>query len=154
MDYSAQKPMKNQKHQKAWIFFYGTFMSARVLREHGIDCDQTFSAKLNGYQLSIRPRVNLRLNSESAVYGGLALVSHEEIFSLYDGLKRDFKIVYHPYAVLVEMPDGSTRPALCFISPHIPDAVADPSYVNELAQCAREMQAPENYLKHIMTFRK
>lgn len=146
--------MANDKQQKAWVFFYGTFMSARVLREHGIDCDQTFAAKLNGYEISIRPRVNLKPKSGSAVYGGLALVNHEALAALYDGLRRDFKLVYNPYAVMAELPDGTMRPALCFISSHVPDADPDPSYIHELAECAREMLAPESYIKLIKSYAK
>ena len=141
--------MRIENQNKVWVFFYGTFMSARVLREHGIACDQTFPAKLNGYVLSIRPRVNLKPKSESAVYGGLALVSHEELSVLYDGLRQNFKIIYNPFAVLAELPDGSIRPTLCYISPDIPDADPCPSYVHELVKCAKEMQAPEGYIKLI-----
>jgi hypothetical protein len=54
-----------------WVFFYGTFMSAKVLRRHGIACEVTYSAKLTGYSLSIRPRVNLTKKTEKNVYGGM-----------------------------------------------------------------------------------
>lgn len=137
---------------KAWILFYGTFMSARVLRQHGIDCDTTYPAKLSGYSLSIRPRVNLAPKSESYSYGGLALVSHDEILALYGDLKNQFSIVYHPYPVIAELPDGSMRAALCFISSSIPDATPDSGYINEMVECAREIQAPESYISHIKSF--
>jgi len=149
-----KKKMKIEKSERAWIFLYGTFMSARILRDHRIDCDNTQPARLNGYRLSIRPRVNLTPCADTQVFGGLALLSHEEIFSLYKGLKRDFQIIYNPYGVLAEIPDGTIRPALCYISPHIPDADPDPAYVNELAECAREMLAPESYVNHIKRFNK
>jgi len=44
----------------ATVFIYGTFMSSRVLKEYGIECALTLPAKLSGYRLSIRPRVNLQ----------------------------------------------------------------------------------------------
>ena len=146
--------MTNDKQQKVWVFFYGTFMSVRVLREHGIAVDQTFAAKLNGYELSIRPRVNLKSKPGAVVYGGLAFVKHDELSALYDGLRRDFEIVYNSCAVMAELPDGTVRSALCFISPHIPDADPDPLYVQELAKCAKEMLAPEGYIKRIKDFIK
>jgi len=31
-----------------WVFFYGTFMCARILRHHGLNCDATFPAKVAG----------------------------------------------------------------------------------------------------------
>jgi hypothetical protein len=148
----SETSMKKEKSERAWIFLYGTFMSARVLRDHGIDCDTTHPARLNGYRLSIRPRVNLTPSPDSQVFGGLALVSHEEISSLYDGLRKDFQVIYNPYGVMAEMLDGTIKPALCFISTHMPDAAPDSTYVNELAECAREMLAPECYINHINGF--
>jgi hypothetical protein len=138
--------------KKAAVFFYGTFMSARVLNEHGIACDITHPAKLNGYELSIRPRVNLRRNPDGAAYGGVAEITHADIARLYDGLREKFGITYHPFPVQVELFDGSFRPALCYISADIKDAPADPKYVDALAECAVQLQAPESYVQHIRSF--
>ncbi|ASC72585.1 hypothetical protein XM38_035430 [Halomicronema hongdechloris C2206] len=138
--------------EKTWIFFYGTFMSAQVLRQHGIDCPETYAARLSGYALSIRPRVNLTPSPESWTYGGLAFISHGEIASLYEDLKQQFGIVYHPYPVVAELSDQTMRAALCFISPNIPDAAPDGSYVDELSKCAEEMGAPKSYIDHIQSF--
>jgi hypothetical protein len=74
---------------KVWVFFYGTFMSARILKEHGICCDKTFSAKLSGYSLSIQPRVNLIKNQEATSFGGLALIEQEELANLYESVKKN-----------------------------------------------------------------
>jgi hypothetical protein len=69
-------------------------------------------------------------------------------------LRRDYQVIYNPYGVIAEMPDGTIRPALCFISPHIPNAAPEPNYVSELAECAREMLAPESYINYIKGFDK
>ena len=45
--------------KSVWVFFYGTFMSTKILQEYGINCAVTIPAELNGYELAIRPRVNL-----------------------------------------------------------------------------------------------
>lgn len=134
------------------VFFYGTFMSSRILKEHGIQCDRTLPAKLCGYRLSIRPRVNLHAQADAAAYGGLAEVTHAELASLYDGLRTTFGISYHPFPVLAQLADGSFKPALCYLSSNIPDAPPDPAYVRELAECARELSAPESYIRHIPSF--
>ena len=138
--------------KNVWIFFYGTFMSAKILRKYGINCEQTTPARLNGYELSIRPRVNLKKNADVVVYGGLAHISHKDIDSLYGNLKDNFAIIYNPYPVITELSDGSFMPALCYVSPDIQDAPADPDYVKELAQCAIEMKTPEVYVRHIRSF--
>lgn len=126
------------------VFFYGTFMSSRVLKEHGIQCDLTVPAKLSGYRLSIRPRVNLHPQPDADAYGGLAEVTHSELASLYDGLRTTFGINYHPFPVLPELANGRLGPALCYLSFDIPDAPPDPSYVQALAECAKELSAPES----------
>jgi hypothetical protein len=138
--------------ENAWVFFYGTFMSAKILRDRGINCETTIPAKLNGYELSIRPRVNLKKKESCVSYGGLAHISHQDISRLYSHLNDKFGINYYPYPVITELVDGSVKPALCYISFDIQDSPADPDYVNELASCATELEAPEAYIGHIKSF--
>jgi len=127
-------------------------MSARILRQHGINCNTTYPAKLNGYALSIRPRVNLTPSVTSTSYGGLALLSHLDIETLYSNLKRDFDIDYFPHPVIVELPDNSTRSALCYLCSEISDEAPNPEYINEMQICAKELDAPESYISHIKSF--
>jgi len=136
----------------AWIFFYGTFMSVGVLRDHDIQCETTIPAKLDGYELTIRPRVNLTKNESSASYGGLAHISHRDISRLYQELDDVFGITYFPYAVMADLADGSSRPALCYIAFDIPDSAPDRDYINQMARCAKELEAPHDYIDHIMSF--
>lgn len=137
---------------KVWVFFYGTFMSEKILRQHGIDCEKTHPAKISGYSLVIRPRVNLVKRSEANSYGGLALVEHKELAILYRTVKEKFGQTYSPYPVLAEMPDGLIRQALCFISEAFDTGSPDPSYIEEMIKCAQEMNAPESYVSHIASF--
>ncbi len=139
---------------KVWVFFYGTFMSAKILKQHGLSCDRTYPAKVSGYSLVIQPRVNLLKKSETNSYGGLALVEHRELASLYQKVQETFGHVYSPYPVLAEMPDGLFRQALCFISEEFNCGDPDPSYIDEMILCAKEMDAPKSYITHIETFRK
>lgn len=80
---------------KVWVFFYGTFMSAKILRQYGLDCEKSYPAKISGYSLTIRPRVNLLKRSESTSYGGLALVKHSELASLYQEFKKHLAMFTH-----------------------------------------------------------
>ncbi len=138
--------------EHVWVFFYGTFMRAKILREYGINCEVTIPVKLNGYELSIRPRVNLKKNESCVSYGGLTHISHQDISRLYSDLSDKFGITYYPYPVTVELADGSLKPVLCYISFDIRDSLADPDYVNELARCATELEAPKAYIGHIKSF--
>ena len=138
--------------EHVWVFFYGTFMSAEVLRGHGIECEATIPAKLEGYELSIRPRVNLKKNESCDSYGGLAHISHQDISRLYADLENAFGITYYPFPVIAELADGNTKSALCYTSFGIPISPAEPDYVNELARRATELGAPEAYIAHINSF--
>jgi hypothetical protein len=51
-----------------WVFFYGTFMSPGVLVDQGVTPGRNVPARLNGFELYIRPRVNLRRSDHSCVY--------------------------------------------------------------------------------------
>lgn len=138
---------------RVWVFFYGTFMQAKVLREFGIDCAETFPCRVDGYRLTVRPRVNLSPCRSARAYGSLAHVTHCDLEHLYGELDERFGISYLPFPVIAQLEDGAFRPALCYLSFDISDAPADPAYVEELAQCAAALGAPETYLDHIRSFR-
>lgn len=127
-------------------------MNAKVLRRHEVDCGETLPAKLDGYELSIKPRVNLEKKGGCTVYGGLAFITHRDISRLYSNLKTDFGITYYPFPVSAQLPDGSQKIALCYIAFDIPQEKANPKYINELAECAKEMNAPEPYIQRIKSF--
>jgi|GEM_PF-6691769 len=58
--------------QTVSVFSYGTFMSARILKEFGIACVATIPAKLEGFELTICPRVNLKGNKSPVAYAAIA----------------------------------------------------------------------------------
>jgi hypothetical protein len=55
---------------------------------------------------------------------------------------------------VAEMSDGLLRSALCYISEEFSCGDPESTYIDEMAQCAREMNAPESYILHIESFRK
>ncbi|HMT09768.1 MAG TPA: gamma-glutamylcyclotransferase [Pyrinomonadaceae bacterium] len=134
------------------VFFYGSFMSTAVLRQHKADVSCAVSAKLDGYQLSVRPRATLEKRNGSVVYGSLAFIKACDVSRLYEQLRSDFGITYRPFPVQVEIYDGTSRDAVCFISYDEQVVVADPSYVRELAECAKDLKVPDDYIRHIMSF--
>ncbi len=137
-----------------WVFFYGTFMSSKILKKHGIDCDETFPAKISGYSLSIRPRVNLTKSIDSNCFGGLAFIKHGQLTNLYQEVYKTFGQIYYPYPVLAELEDGSYRQSLCFISDPFDSGAPEQNYLTEMIECARQMKAPSNYIEHIRSFGK
>lgn len=139
-----------QRH--VWVFFYGTFMSRDVLIAHGVTPTSVVPARLDGFELYIRPRVNLKPCDRSCVYGSVAAVTHEELSRLYTHLEEVFGVKYSPQPVLACALDGTVRPALCYIASHMDDAPATRDYVNELAEVVRAAGLPEWYAEFVESF--
>jgi len=137
--------------RRAWVFFYGTFMDPAVLLAHGIDCDKVIPAKLSGYELRLRPRGNLVVNDRAVVYGSVAQITHQDIATLYRGLDERFGLKYLPEAVLAETLDGSFRPALCYIVPHMEDSSPDPEYVKQMVAAVRAIGLPHWYAEFVQS---
>jgi len=137
---------------KVWVFFYGTFMSPGVLAEHGLIVDEVLPARLAGFELSVRPRVNLTRSDRSSAYGALVAVTHEDLAVIYAGLRESFRLIYQPEAVLAETLDGRLRPALCYLTQGTDGSVADAGYVKRLAECVRALGLPEWYALHVESF--
>lgn len=142
----------SQNQNRVGIFFYGTFMHPDVLAEFNVIPSAVSLARLTGFEVRVRPRVNLVRNERSYVYGTVVTITHEEISKLYEHIEREFRLKYFPEAVLVETLDGAYRPALCYITPHMEEAPAQQTYVNQLAECVRSLGLPEWYAAHLESF--
>ena len=84
-------------------------------------------------------------SERSYVYGAMMEVTHEDLAKLYSDLEELFGLKYLPEPVLAEAFDGTFRPVLCYIAPHMDDAPATEEYVNELAKAVRAAGLPESY---------
>ena len=135
-----------------WVFFYGTFMNPGVLAEHGVIPSEVVPARLMGFDLIVRPRVNLKRADRASVYGALAAVTHDDLAKIYSSLEEVYGLKYLPEPVLAEALDGTLRPALCYITPEMSDAPAEHEYINQLAECVRAVGHPEWYALHIESF--
>ena len=137
---------------RVWVFFYGTFMNVGVLADHGVTASETVPARVGGFELTIRPRVNLVASDRWCVYGGLVAVTHEDLARIYSGLDERFGVTYLSEAVLAETRDGALRPALCYVAQHMAAGPADGAYVRHLAACVRGLRLPEWYAMHVESF--
>ena len=137
---------------RVWVFFYGTFMHPDVLAEFGVTPTEVVPARLDGFELYVRPRVHIVRSDRSCVYGTLTALTHEEIARLYAHVEEHFGLKYFPEAVLAEALDGARRPALCYIAPHMNDGPAEQEYLDQLAECVRALGLPEWYAAHVESF--
>src|SRR5579862_2318640 len=101
---------------KVWVFFYGSYMNFDVLREVDYVPEESFVARLSGYDIAIRPRANLIRSDERLVYGVAATATHDELDRLYtEHALGKLGERYRPQAVLVETLVGTFMPALTYI---------------------------------------
>jgi hypothetical protein len=136
------------------VFFYGTFMNPAVLARYGITVEKVTAARVQNFDIYIRPRVNLISKKGASVYGGVVSVTHEELDRIYVGLEKQFGLKYLPEAVLAESIETSaeSEPVLCFIAAEMEPDTPEPQYVRKLAACVRALNLPESYALHIESF--
>jgi hypothetical protein len=146
-----EKPMKTPRHA-IWTFFYGTIMDPAVMKDFAVTVTDAVPAKLQGFDLVVRPRPNLVRSDRAVVFGALMAVTHDDLTTIYSSLEKDVGIKYIPQAVLADTRDGFVLPALCYVAPQLPDSAPEPAFVRQLAQSVRSMGHPEWYAAHVESF--
>ena len=130
------------------VFFYGLFMDEDLLRAKGVMPIDISPAFVLGFQLRIGNRATLVPTQSGRVFGRIASLSHEELEQLYSepGLQA-----YRPEAVLAQLLNGETRPALCFnlVDPPSPQE-RNPEYASELRSLAQRLDFPADYVASIV----
>jgi hypothetical protein len=138
---------------RAWTFFYGSFINLDVLRMRDYVPDMYEVARLDGFDITIRPLANLVRSVQHCVYGIIAPATHEELRRLYDYARDELGCTYLPEAVLVEIRDGKWRPALCYIAPAMDSRPAADDYVERIVGPARLHGFPDWYVARLESFR-
>lgn len=131
-----------------WGFFYGGLINPEVMARLGMTPTGREVATLPGFELSIRPLVNVSPEPGSVVYGLLLQLTHAELQNVYAKLKA----TYHPRPVIAFTLDGQPRAALCYIVDDMPAGHAERDYVLDLLRPAEELGFPEWYLDKIRSF--
>jgi hypothetical protein len=138
---------------RVWAFFYGSYMNPDVLREVNLVPVEWEVARLQGFDISIRPRANLVRSDQHCVYGVVATATHAELVRLYAHAKDVLGEAYVPYPVCVETLDGKSRPALCYMAPEMADRPAELGYLELIFGPAREFGLPRWYIERLERFR-
>jgi hypothetical protein len=133
-----------------WTFFYGSFMNLDVLKETGYIPGQIEVAKLNGFDIHIRPLATLIRSDQHCVYGIVAPATQEQLRRLYS---KDWVGTYLPEPVMVETLDGKLRTALCYIAPLIEARPATNEYIDRIVGPARHYDFPGWYITRLESFR-
>ena len=135
------------------VFFYGTLMSPDVLRdEFGVESRLVGAARLEGYRLTVNPRVNLESSCDEAVYGSIISVSATDVARLYKQLHAQFGLIYRPVEIDAVIDADQRHPAVVYITDKMEPGQPDADYVRQLADCARALEHPDHYVTHIESF--
>ncbi len=135
------------------VFFYGSYMNVDVLAELGLAPERLETARLDGFDVEIRPLANLVRAQGRCVYGLLTQATHAELDRLYTHAREVLGGSYLPHPVLVETNDEERRPALCYVAPSLPARPATNEYVDRIVAPARRHGFPAWYLERLESFR-
>jgi Gamma-glutamyl cyclotransferase, AIG2-like len=129
------------------VFFYGLFMDAEILRAKGLHPTDGRQACVSGMALRIGRRATLVPEPGKSVYGFVFRLTHEEIEQLY---AEPSVAAYRPEAVIAQLADQSSIPALCFNLPPSNEAEqANPEYAEKLRAVASRLGLPADYAANI-----
>ncbi len=133
------------------VFFYGSYINRTVLREVDLAPERFEVARLDGYDISIRPLANVFECAGQTVWGVVASATQEELDRLYEHARNVLGGVYLPCLVPVSTESG-TEAALCYIAESLPEAPASADYVDRIVRPARELGFPEDYIDRLESF--
>jgi hypothetical protein len=129
------------------VFFYGLFMDAEALRANGFHPVNCRQACVSGMALQIGHRATLIPDPAGRVYGVVMGLSHQEVERLY---AEPSVAAYRPEAVMAQLVDRSSVPALCFnLPPSDAPVEANPEYAEKLRVVANRLGLPADYIAGI-----
>lgn len=135
------------------VFFYGSYMNEAVLAEVDIAPPGFEVARLQGFDIQIRPLANLVTAKGREVYGLLTSATEPELERLYAHARNVLGGMYLPENVHVECLDGARKPARCYIAPVLQERPATAAYVERILIPARQYGFPPWYIERLESFR-
>ena len=138
---------------EVWTFFYGSYINLDVLKEVDYTPRYKETAKLPGFDITIRPLANLVRSDRHSAYGIVATGTHAELARLYDHAENILGGRYLPEAVLVQTTAGRWLPALTYIAPKLSGEHATTDYVDRIVKPAKAYGFPSWYIERIESFK-
>ena len=128
-------------------FFYGLFMDVAVLRSSGIEPTRPRPAYVDDFALRIGNRATLVATPGARAYGMLVALIHAELDRLYGAPGLD---QYRPEAVVAQLMEGGSVPALCYnlvLEPRADER--NPDYAARLQRTLRDLNFPSAYVDSV-----
>ena len=135
---------------KVRVFFYGSFINRDVLARAGYRPQKMDVARLDGFDIALRPLATLIRSDRHFIYGVLTTATHVELERLYG---EDWVRAYLPEAVIVTTRDGAIHPALCYIAPSRTGCSTGEApferYLDHIIEPARQLGFPAWYIERL-----
>ena len=126
------------------VFFYGLIMDAESLEAKGFHPVSGRQAHVSGMALQIGRRATLVPDPGKCAHGFVFGLTQDEIDRLY---AEPSVAAYRPEAVIAQLADRSSVPALCFNLPPSEEVVqANPDYAEKLRAVASRLGLPADYV--------
>ena len=140
--------------RKVQVFFYGSFMSLKVLQDAGLKKRAFAPACIHGYELTMQPHANLSESGDGIVFGILANMTHKELGMLYDSHASTIThATYQPEAMMVFTRGGKMVPALVYMAADEEAGAPDEAYVDDILKSCTSYGFPSWYLERIASFK-
>ena len=142
------------EQRKVWVFFYGSYINMKVLKDIGFEPEEYEVARLDGYDIDINPISNLYVSDKECVYGIVVKATHNDLKLLYNHAETKLGGLYLPEPVLVSTEEGNWRTALCYIANSIESKQPTEKYINTITESAKEYKFPTWYIQKIEKFKQ
>jgi cation transport regulator ChaC len=143
--------MRSKSSRGVWTFFYGSFMNPAVLARANVRPTAPRRARLEGWDIDIRPRATLVPSKRRSVYGILAKVTHTDLAKLYAKDWFNFG-KYVPEAVIVSDAQRRRVAAMCYIAWRNHGGRPAPDYLERIVSTAVRYRFPRWYIERIKAF--
>lgn len=131
------------------VFFYGLFMDEQLLKDKGLDPQNTQLASLLNYQLKIGARATLAEQNGAICHGSIMDLIDEELGSLYSG---EGVQDYVPIDVNAIDVDGNEVKCQTYILPLDMLSGRNSEYAKQLAEVAQKLGIPGDYIAEISSW--
>lgn len=132
--------------ERVAVFFYGLFMDASLLASKGVVPSSTAVGYVEGLGLRIGARATLVPDEGGKAHGVLMTLRAADVTALY---REPGLADYVAQPVTVALPDGTARPAACYLLPADKLEGTNPGYAKALLALAQRLGLPADYLREI-----
>ena len=131
------------------VFFYGSFMSTKVLRLKGLVPRRTVAARLSGWALVFQPMANVVPAPADEVYGMITTLDRVTLAHAYVG---DPLETYAPRIVDVHSLEGAAEAVACYVAPPGQPTTPAGDYLAVLVEAAQDHGLPPSWIERLRSY--